>query len=125
MARLLSIAYDATLVRTRHLLLQRAGHHVESALGFRSAMEACQRPFDLIILGQVIPKSDKLELIGCFRNANPGGCVLALIRAGERHLKGVDGYVNAGDPEALLRAVTYFLGPSAKRHRVKARGAER
>ncbi len=121
MLRVLSVSYDSTLVRTRELLLSRAGYRVESALGFRKAMEACSRPLDLVILGVVIPMKEKLEIIECFRTANPSGVVLA-VRSGERQLKQVDGYVNGGDPEALLEAIKYLLPRNGKQRRAKANG---
>lgn len=124
-ARILSITYDETLLRTREMILQSAGHEVTSALGLQDGREACERSgFQLFIIGHSIPERDKLELIGCFRAANPKAQVIALTRAGEPRLKEVDTYINPGDPEELVRAIARVLAPARDRrtqgpHRVK------
>jgi hypothetical protein len=49
MARILSVAYDEPLLRTRHLLLEREGYEVVSSLGFADSLEQCKRDnFDLL-----------------------------------------------------------------------------
>ena len=121
MARLVSVSYDETLLRTRELMLKSAGYTVQSAIGFREAMEACASTADLIIIGHSIPRKDKLELIGCFRDANPKGIVIALTRAGEERLKEVDAYINPGNPEELVRAIQYVLDPKSDRRSWKVR----
>src|SRR6476659_4456360 len=102
MANIISVSYDETLLRTRHLLLEQGGHRVSSSVGFNEAMDACKRVAHLLIIGHSIPKQDKLDIIVCFRSANPKGFVVALTRAGEARLKEVDAYINPGDPEELL-----------------------
>jgi DNA-binding response OmpR family regulator len=120
MARIFSISYDETLLRTRELMLESAGHDVTCAFGFREAMDICAATADLVIIGHSIPKNDKLAIIDCFRGANPTGIVIALTRAGETRLPEVDHYVNPGDPEELLRAVAWIINPAAKhRHGLK------
>ena len=116
MARILSISYDETLLRTRELMLKGAAHRVKSALGFQDATESCSRDsFDVIIIGHSIPQKDKLAIIGCFREANPKAVVIALTRAGETRLNDVDHYINPGDPEELLRALAWILNPKRER----------
>lgn len=114
MANIVSVSYDETLLRTRHLMLEQGGHTVVSAIGFNEAMMACKRTADLLIIGHSIPKQDKLDIIVSFRTANPKGLVVALTRAGEARLKEVDAYINPGDPEELLRAIRYILEPGKK-----------
>jgi len=108
-AQIISVSYDETLLRTRQLLLEAAGHKVTSALGFHEAHERCAHSFDLAIIGHSIPKKDKLDMVACFRQANPNGIVIALTRAGEERLKEVDHYINPGEPEDLLRAIERIL----------------
>ena len=118
MARILSISYDATLLHTRELLLISRGHEVVSALGFHRGAEACQPGgFDLFILGHSIPKEDKLDLIQCFREKNPGAPVIALSHPNESPLKEVDRYLDPGDPAELLRSVAFLIDPAAERRR--------
>ncbi len=118
MARILSVSYDETLLRTRELLLKSAGHKPTSALQHKEAMAACQQTgFDLVIIGHSIAKADKLEIIECFRRSNPRARVIALTRGSEPRLREVDHYINPGDPEELLRAIGRVLKPSTDRRR--------
>ena len=118
MARIFSVSYDETLLRTRELLLKSAGHKVLSALQHKEAMAACrQTGFELVIIGHSIAKADKLEIIECFRASNPVAPVIALTRGGEPRLREVDHYINPGDPEELLRAIRRVLKPSTERRK--------
>ena len=110
MARILSVSYDDTLLRTRELMLRSAGHEVSSAYGFHEARELCAHPgFELAIVGHSIPTKDKLDIIRCFRESNPHGLVIALTRAGEARLAEVDTYINPGDPGELINAIARAL----------------
>ena len=118
MARILSISYDATLLHTRELLLIGKGHEVVSALGFHRGAEACQPGgFDLFILGHSIPQEDKLDLILCFREKNPGAPVVALSHPHEPRLREVDRYLDPDDPAELLRSLAFLIDPAAERRR--------
>jgi DNA-binding NtrC family response regulator len=116
MARILSISYDETLLRTRELMLEWAGHQVTSALGFQDALAGCTTSdFDLAIIGHSIPGNDKKKLIEGFRRHNPKGVVIALTRAGEPRLAEVDHYISPGDPEDLLRTLSWIINPASER----------
>ena len=106
MARILSISYDETLLRTRDLLLTDAGHVVTSAFGYHEGVEkSVVDKFDMVIVGHSIPQKDKLDFIAKFRKSNPEAAVIALTRAGEPKVREVDYYVNPGDSEELLRSI--------------------
>ncbi len=91
-------------------MLKGAGHKVTSAFGNHEAREACtQAQYELAIIGHSIPTKDKLDIISCFRGANPKALVIALTRAGEARLSEVDTYINPGDPEELIRAIERIL----------------
>ena len=110
MLRILSTSYNDTLLRAREWILEREGYDVFSAMGFDEAREACsQAGFQLLIMGHSIPKADKEHLIACFRASNPYAPVVALIRAGEPRLPGVDTYVHPGDPDALTHILRTIL----------------
>jgi DNA-binding response OmpR family regulator len=116
MARILSISYDETLLRTRELMLRSVGHQVTSAYGYHEALELCAASdYELTIVGHSIPEKDKLGIIDCVRRQNPNAIVIALTRAGERRIKEVDHYVNPGDPEELLRSIGWILNPAPER----------
>lgn len=124
MARIVSISYDEALLFTRELMLQDRGHTVSSALGFVRAIERCAATgVDILVLGHSIAKDDKLKIIECFRNANPGALVIALTRAGEARLNVVDAYVHPGNPEDLLRAID-ALARMGKDRRTSSRIAD-
>jgi len=62
--RLLSISYDAALLRTRHLLLKAEGYRVTSVGTRGEALQRCtEGGFDLVILGHSIPVADKQTII--------------------------------------------------------------
>lgn len=86
MARIFSISYDPTLLRTRELLLKQMGHSVTSAEGFSQAFDVCDREpgtFDLMILGHSIPHEDKRAIIK--RCGQTCRCpILALTRINEQ-----------------------------------------
>ena len=118
MARIVSVSYDEPLLFTRELILRGHHHEVRSALGFADAMELCATADqNLLVLGHSIPKDDKIQIIQCFRKANPSGQVIILIRAGEERLPSalVDTYVYPGNPEDLVRAIDTIASPSADR----------
>ena len=110
MAHILSISYDAELLRTRKLLLEQKGHRVTSAEGFADAFRICGGPnaqFDLIVLGHSIPHQDKRAMIKhCVQTC----CcpVLALTRENEPPVEEAARSVPP-DPDALLTAVQEIL----------------
>ena len=121
MARICSIAGDPTLLRTRERMLKSLGHAVTS-FDYREGHKACASgEYDLLLLGQRIPRKAKLDLISTFRAANPAGKVIAFARPDEPRLANVDARVSAGDPDELIRAVTRIVGPAKERRRA-ARG---
>jgi ActR/RegA family two-component response regulator len=55
-ARILSVSCDETLLRTRHMLLERAGYEVVPAMGYEAGLGECNKAlFDLFVLGHSIP----------------------------------------------------------------------
>lgn len=118
MAHVLSISYDATLLRTRELLLEQAGFQVASAEGFTEAFRLCadHTKFDLIVLGHSIPHEDKRAMIRhCAQSCS---CpVLALLRSNEAPVAEATRSVPADDPSAFLAAVEEMLASAPARVR--------
>jgi len=109
MARILSVSYDATLLRTRRMILEKAGYEVVSTSDLAEALEKCRSTdYDLVIMGHSIPRSDKLEIIRALRQHCPAP-VLALLRGGEAPLKEAAESIDPFNPTLLLSAVERIL----------------
>lgn len=112
MARIFSISYDPTLLRTRELLLEQMGHTVASAEGFADAFAVCEREaaggFDLMVLGHSIPHEGKRAIIRrCLQSCQ---CpVLALTRVNERVVEEATRSVDASETREFLEAVQELL----------------
>ncbi|HEV2277285.1 MAG TPA: hypothetical protein VGS02_03845 [Acidobacteriaceae bacterium] len=111
MARIFSISYDPTLLRTRELLLEQMGHTVASAEGFAEAFAICEREpggFDLMVLGHSIPHQDKRAIIRrCLQSCH---CpVLALTRVNEELVEEASRSVDASDTREFVAAVEELL----------------
>ncbi|SRR5581483_216436 len=103
--RILSISYDATLLRTRQHLLEQKGYAVTSAEGYTEAMECCAAgDFDLVVIGHSIPHKDK-EAIFKTVQKTCGAPVIALSRGSEPPLKGAAETVDPMNPVKFLEAV--------------------
>lgn len=104
-ARILSVSYDALLLRMRHMILENEGYAVLSAHGFENSIEQCKKgEFDLFILGHSIPHEDKFRMVEAFRQACPGPIVSLTRGASEQRVDGADYHIDP-DPEPLLKLV--------------------
>src|SRR5581483_497109 len=108
-ARILSVSYDESLLRTRQILLQREGYDVVSTRGFTESLKRCQEGgFDIFILGHSIPVSDKEHLIQAFHEKSPGPVVSLRRSIGEQKLDGAEYHIDP-DPEELLRLISQIV----------------
>ncbi|HZQ70694.1 MAG TPA: response regulator [Terriglobales bacterium] len=108
-ARILSVSYDESLLRTRQILLQREGYDVVSTRGFTESLKRCQEGgFDIFILGHSIPVSDKEHLIQAFHEKCPGPVVSLRRSIGEQKLDGAEYHIDP-DPEELLRLISQIV----------------
>jgi len=108
--RILSVSYDFSLLTTRALILQKAGHEVVSAYGLVDAMLACKEgTFDLVIIGHSIPRSEKEALLHEIR-ATCGAPVLSLYKRAEGPIEGVDYALDGLEgPDALVSLIRKAL----------------
>lgn len=105
--RILCVSYDASLLRTRKMLLEDAGYEVVAAEDFVRAMSvfAAQRgTLDLVILGHSIAYEDTEKLISHIR-ATSRVPVLALLRGCESAVPGAARSIVSLDPSELLKVV--------------------
>ncbi len=113
MHRILSVSYDALLLRTRQMILESRGYEVVSAEGFTEAMEKCSSgKYDLLIIGHSLPHKDKQVLLREFRRCCPGPA-LVLLRTGETPLTDAAASIESHEPELVLTAVEHlFASPT-------------
>ena len=114
-SHILSVSYDAALLKTRELILQAHGYRVISALGFEHALQACKdagQSVHLFILGHSIPAGDKKALVEQFRE-RCNAPVIALTRVTESRIAGADYYIDP-DPTPLVALVTSILKPESQ-----------
>jgi DNA-binding NtrC family response regulator len=111
MARILSVSYDESLLKTRQLILEQSGYEVTSALGFTDAMKQCTEggTFDMFVLGHSIPIRDKQALVQAFR-CRCRSAVVALKRPGEDlAATGADFQADPGDPAGMLALISQII----------------
>ena len=113
--RILSVSYDGVLLATRRLLLEGAGHRVVSAMGFAEALSLCDSHFDLIIMGHSIPRKDKVAIVAELRRRGCAAPLLSLLRHGDKPLAEAVEWIEADQPQELLKAVSRILKKSRAR----------
>lgn len=111
MARILSVSYDESLLKTRQFMLEQSGYQVVSALGFTDSLKQCTEggAFDLFVLGHSIPVNDKQALVQAFR-AHCGTVVVALKRVGEDLASNcADFQADPSDPAGMLNLISKIV----------------
>lgn len=79
MAVVLCTGVDPILVRTRVLILERAGHTVVPALSGRAVQEFCRSfRFDVAVIGQAVTVGEKQMIYRLLREESPRTKVLEL-----------------------------------------------
>lgn len=105
-ARILSISYNAVLLRMRHLIFEKEGYDVVSASALENCLEDLkQGDFDIFVLGHSIPHVDKRQMVDAFHQASSGTVVSLRSSAGEQPVDGADYHIEP-DPEPLLKLIT-------------------
>ena len=70
MALVLCTGVDPSVVRTRQLILERAGHVVVPALDEATLIKACQQnKFDVAVVGQTVSPKIKRRIAGLIRES--------------------------------------------------------
>lgn len=82
MATVLCTGANRTLVMTRVLILEKAGHKVVPALSEQEVVEACQaQRFDVAVIGQAVPGPEKRRILHLVRLHCPHARILELYNA--------------------------------------------
>jgi CheY-like chemotaxis protein len=110
MALVLCTGVDPVLIRTRQMILEKAGHRVVTAMDVSSVTAACkQNAFDVAVLGQTVSAKTKRQLMALIRRDCPSAKVLELYRFSTgRILEDADSWleVPVDVPQELAEHVT-------------------
>ena len=117
--RILSIAYEPSLEKTRALLLRQEGYDVTSALGSDEGKYLAESsPFDLFLIGQIAPHEERLGLLRWLRSHFVDARVLMLTSPHEQDFPGAHCTSDVGGPEDLLNAVRKCAPLAPRRQRI-------
>jgi len=87
---------DAEVLVSQAASIQKAGHHVETAVGRKAIDEAARRGgFDLVILGPTLTKNDRHHLPYVIKKAQAATRILVMHTDGEGH-PAVDANIDTG-----------------------------
>jgi DNA-binding response OmpR family regulator len=117
MADILNVCFDSALLKTRRIMLERAGHRVEQARDLLQVIAACERTsFNVVILGNSLIPNEKLRVADVVRRHCDGVRVLELHDGVRPDLRDADAHLQAleAGPEELLQAVESLLKPNRK-----------
>ena len=86
---------DEEVLATQAAAMQKAGHHVTTAVGRQLVQETLRRDaFDLVILGSTLSKEDRHHLPYMVKKSHEGTKVLVMHASGRHHE--VDATIDAG-----------------------------
>jgi hypothetical protein len=114
MALVLCTGISSTLMETRRLILQQAGHTVITALGEQQVESACAvHLFEVAVIGQAGPAEMRRSLASRIRHACPSAKILELYPPYQgRSVDDADDWleVPAAVPEELVQRVSELAG---------------
>jgi hypothetical protein len=76
MARVLCTGAEKALLKTRALMLERAGYEVVTAMTVQEVVSACQKVPDIVVIGQARSQQEKRRLFTMIRRDCPTSRVL-------------------------------------------------
>ena len=114
MAQVLCTGIDPVLVKTRQLVLEKAGHRVVTAVDEAAVIQACQRhKFDVAVIGQAGSTQLKRDIMSQIRQHCPTAKVLELYRYSMgRALENADAWLEVPTdvPQELAERVSALAG---------------
>jgi CheY-like chemotaxis protein len=118
MALVLCTGVDPVLIKTRQLILERAGHEVVAAMDERAVKTACeQHMFDVAVIGQAVSVRVKRQIMTVIRKYCATAKILELYRFSTgRILEDADSWleVPADVPQQLAERVTALANKAQK-----------
>ena len=120
MALVLCTGVEPALLRTRQLILQKAGHEVITAIDERELLAACQqRTFDVVVIGQTVTSKLKHRIVSLVRQHCSSAKILELYQFSTgRLLENADSWlgVPVGVPQELAERVTALAAKRENNH---------
>ena len=119
--KILNVGLNESLVRARSAILERAGYHVVSALNLLQIEEACAgyTSFDLVIIGQALPKPEKRRIMGAVRKLCGAMPILELYLQGTTPVgeEADEQLASSGEADTLLAKVAEVLTKKRNKRR--------
>lgn len=107
--KILNVAYDPALCKTREMLLREAGYKVVTAMGNQAGMKKAKTgKFDLFIVGHADLR-EQLEMVHWLKENYARKPVLALRRSRYQQLNDADCVADVDDPKEWLQSVEECL----------------
>ncbi len=117
MALVLCTGSDRTLIQTRAMVLERAGHRVRTAMAEHELIAVCSsNAFDVAVIGQGISRFEKQRVLRLIREHCPHSKVLELFTPSQgKMLPDADDWLEApvNPPSDLPERVTSLAAKSA------------
>lgn len=117
--KILNVALDEFLLKSRSAILQGAGYDVVPALNMLDVERECEahRSFDLVIIGYALPKDEKRRVMLAVRQFCGRTPILELYPHGATPVEqGADEELpSAGEPDTLLAKIKDVLAKKKKR----------
>jgi CheY-like chemotaxis protein len=115
-ALVLCTGKDLSLLRTRKLILEKAGHTVVPATDHRDIVAACKKhKFDVAVVGQSISPESKKTVGSLIRQFCPSAKILELYQANSGPtIKDADSWLEVPTdvPQDLAKRVSELIGVS-------------
>lgn len=117
-ADILCIGIDNNAMRTRLLILERAGHRVVQARDLRQVKTACETiSFDIAVLGQSLSANEKRRIADVVTSSCKTAKILELHTGLTPELPEADAALQVGamEPEGLVETVATLLQTQRKK----------
>jgi len=118
--KILNVARDESLLKSRSAILEGAGYEVVPALTILNVQAACEiQSFDLVIIGYALPKEEKRRVMLAVRNSCGLTPILELYAPGTVPVDGEadEQLPSTDEPDALLAKVNEALTKKRKKRR--------
>lgn len=114
--RILQVAFDVNVLKTREIILARDGHHVSSVSGTKEALGLRAedlKGFDLVLIGRDAPLQERRKIARYLKQVYPECKIVALHgQLQSARVEHADLNAPGDDPNDWLQAIRSILGKS-------------